>query len=56
MMVVYYHRDQQHRDPWTFQEIIPVYHIICPVNLFGFGAKITSYNKLSEFLANMFEA
>ena len=53
-MVVDYHRDQQHRDPWTFREVMPVYHTIQPVHLLGFWAKVTSCNELSDFLAKMF--
>jgi hypothetical protein len=55
MIAFDYHRDQQHKTPWTFQEVMPVYHILHPVNLFGFWAKVTSCNELSEFPAKMFE-
>jgi hypothetical protein len=54
-MVADYHRDQQHGVPWTFQEVMPVYHIIRPVNLLGFWTKVTKCNELSEFPAKIFE-
>jgi len=54
-MVVDYLRDQQHWDPWTFREVMHVYHIIWPVHLLGFGAKVTSCNEISDFLAKTFE-
>jgi len=53
-MVVDYHRDQQHRIPWTLWEVMPVYHINALLICLVYGQKSQAAMNF-EFSSKMFE-